>query len=163
MTSGDKKKDEPDIDVRDMVGNIPDDEPVPNIDRHVRQQRNRITETVYHIYDVRDGSEMFDNLSEDTHYVTAIHGTGEFAEYPTRKEAIAGLHPYAKWPDTEARLMEVKGIIDRLTLVASKCLEGFLEPERLSEVAEMLLKEADEKEKELLPDSMQENDNDEEE
>tara|TARA_Y100001938_G_C8050188_1_gene411240 strand:- start:799 stop:1272 length:474 start_codon:yes stop_codon:yes gene_type:complete len=150
-----KHMEESEIDARDLAGEVVEDEP-DNFDRHVRQQRNRITETVYHIYDVRDGSELFDPLPDGVSYVTAIHGTGEWVGHKTRKEAVAALHPYAKWSETEMRLMEVKGIIDRLTLVASKCLEGFLEPERLSEVAEMLLEEASEKEKELLPNKNEE-------
>jgi hypothetical protein len=157
-------EEKPDIDVRDMHGETVDEPDLPNMDRFVRQQRNRITETVYFIYDVRDGSEMFDDLPENTSYVTAISGTGEWSPHKTRKDAVQSLHPWAKWSDTETRLMEVKAIIDRLTICAQECLAGNLKPERLSEVAEMLILEAEEHKQKVLPKSMKkEETNDEEE
>ena len=143
--------DEEEIDVRDIAGGIPDDEPAANFDRFVRQQRNRITETVYFIYDVRDGSELFEPLPEGTGYVTAISGTGEWAPHKTRKDAVQSLHPWAQWSQTESTLMEVKGIIDRLTLAAQLCLEGHLPAERLSEVAEELIAEGEKHKEETLP------------
>ena len=158
-----EKKDEPEIDVRDLHGEIPDEPELPNMDRFVRQQRNRITETVYFLYDVRDGSEMFEDLPENTAYVTAISGTGEWSPHKTRKDAVQSLHPYAKWSETEMRLMEVKAIIDRLTICAQECLAGNLKPERLSEVAEMLISEAEEHKQTVLPKSLQEETDDEEE
>jgi len=154
----------PEIDVRDIHGEIPDEPELPNFDRFVRQQRNRITETVYFIYDVRDGSEMFEPLPEDTAYVTAISGTGEWAPHKTRKDAVQSLHPWCKWSETESRLMEVKAIIDRLTICAQECLAGNLKPERLSEVAEMLILEAEEHKQKVLPKELKtEETNDEEE
>jgi len=157
----DEKIDE--IDVRDLNGDIPDEPELPNFDRFVRQQRNRITETVYFIYDVRDGSEMFEPLPENTSYVTAISGTGEWEPHKSRKDAVQSLHPWSKWSETETRLMEVKAIIDRLTICAQECLAGNLKPERLSEVAEMLILEAEEHKKIVLPNKMTENGDDEEE
>lgn len=144
--------DEADIDVRDIMGNTPDVEDKPeNFDRFVRQQRNRITETVYFIYDVRDGSELFQPLPDETAYVTAISGTGEWVPHKTRRDAVQALHPWAKWSETECRLMAIKATIDKLTLAAQECLAGHLPVERLDEVAQMLLDEAEVFKRDVLP------------
>jgi hypothetical protein len=139
-----------DIDVRDIMGDEVEEKP-KNFDRFVRQQRNRITETVYFIYDVRDGSELFQPLPEDASYVTAISGTGEWIPHKTRKEAVSALHPWAKWSDTETRLMDIKAIIDKLTMAAQECLAGHIPTARLEEVADMLLDEAETFKRDVLP------------
>lgn len=147
--------DEPDIDVRDMHGDEPvaDDKP-ENFDRFVRQQRNRITETVYLIYDVRDGSELFPDLPDGTAYVTAISGTGEYEPHRTRKDAVQSLHPWAKWSESETKLMDIKAVIDKLTLCAQEALAGNLTVEQLEWAADLLLEEAVRVQQEALPESM---------
>jgi len=147
--------DEPDIDVRDMHGDIPDEDEKPaNFDRFVRQQRNRITETVYLIYDVRDGSELFTDLPDGTSYVTAITGTGEYEPHKTRKDAVSSLHPWAKWSESESKLMSIKAVIDKLTLCAQETLAGNLEVEQLEWAADLLLDEAIRVKNEALPEHM---------
>lgn len=147
--------DEPDIDVRDMHGDEPvaDDTP-ENFDRFVRQQRNRITETVYLIYDVRDGSELFPEIPDGTAYVTAISGTGEYEPHRTRKDAVQSLHPWAKWSESESKLMDIKAVIDKLTLCAQEALAGNLTVEQLDWAADLLLEEAVRVQQEALPESM---------
>lgn len=147
--------DEPDIDVRDMTGDEPDvDDKPENFDRFVRQQRNRITETVYLIYDVRDGSELFPDLPDGTSYVTAISGTGEYEPHKTRKEAVSSLHPYAKWSESEMKLMSIKAVIDKLTLCAQEALAGNLDVEHLEWASDLLLSEAQRVKDEALPETI---------
>jgi hypothetical protein len=151
-----------DIDSRDLAGNeTKKEEKGP--DYFVRQQRNRVTETLYLIYDVRLGSEMFQPLPDGTSYVTAIAETGEWEPHRTRNDATQSLYPYAKWSESEMTLMSVKATIDRLTLAASMCIEGFIPQERLAEVAEMLITEGEMRKAEVLPDSLNEKQVDEEE
>ena len=150
-----------DIDARDLTGEIAKKEE-KGPDFLVRQQRNRVTETLYVIYDVRLGSELFQPLPENTGYVTCIPETGEWEPPRTRNHATQSLYPYAKWSESENTLMSVKATIDRLTLAASMCLEGFIPAERLEEVAEMLIAEGEKKRAEVLPDSLNENRDEEE-
>jgi hypothetical protein len=152
MTNDDENAD---IDVRDMHGDMPDEDEKPkNFDRFVRQQRNRITETVYLIYDVRDGTELFPEIPEGTSYVTAISGTGEYEPHNTRKEAVSSLHPYAKWAESEAKLMAIKAVIDKLTLCAQEALAGNLTVEQLEWCADLMLEEAQRVKTEALPEGM---------
>ena len=150
-----------DIDARDLEGNVAKKEE-KGPDYFVRQQRNQITETVYYIYDVRLGSELFQPLPEGTGYVTCIPETGEWEPHRRRTDAVTALSPWAQWSESERTLMSVKSTIDRLTLAASMCLEGFIPAERLSEVAEMLIAEGEKRKAELLPDSMNETGDEEE-
>ena len=97
-----------------------------NKDRLVRTQRNALTGTVYHFYDVRDGSDLFEGLDEGDRYVVAIMETGEWKGFPRRNtspnSAIVNMHPYAKWAQSEVRIMRVKDLADRMSVLVNHIL-----------------------------------------
>ena len=98
-----------------------------NVDRLVRVRANSLTGTKYHFYDCRDGSKLFD-LNDGDRYIVAILETGEwkgFSRRNTHKDsAVVNMHPYAKWAPSEVRIMRIKEVAGRMSILINHCLNG---------------------------------------
>jgi len=131
------------FDERDMVQpEVPEEvDPKTLPDYLVRTQQNALTGTTYYLYDVRNGSEIFE-LDSDTSYVVAIPETGEYKCVRTRSEATGPgtglLYPWAKWSESEQARMRVHRAADRISHAVNACVEGDLDVELLEWVADRL-------------------------